>query len=744
MDVEERAHNESLLQIYTGHLRQLEIMAAKYGDLAVPSHVTLEIEEYRRKIANLEARLRSPVTSRSAEPRHNLPPRDYERFVGRQKELAEVRRLLSSRSRAFVVTIDGIGGIGKSALALETAYVLVDQYAELPAQERFEAIVWVSAKRTYLTAGGIRERRQVFRTLEDVFAAIARVLDYPAIPRARPEEQRTIVEQVLREQRTLLILDNLETVDDDGLMDFLHELPEPTKALVTTRYRIDVARPVRLTGMSHEDALALIRLEGTRKDAILPQEQNEELWRRTGGMPLAIVWSIGLMGLGSSVESVLSRLGSGQSDIARFCFGESVAQIRDHNAHRLLLALSLFADDASREALGAAAGFVKFDDDGRAVWTDEFGRDTGLEKLLQLSLVNKLGERFSLLPLTRSFVMSEAPADYEAKQQAKEGMRKYYNQLVRTSGGWTDDWRGHDLVENELPNLLATAQDALSDVCYEEISDSERRVAQKSYPHVRWLLKFIPQIARTCRIRGYWNECEQLCLMAIGLAKAIGEPKRVGWSCYDIGRISQYRGDLDRAWYWATEALVEWQRVGYVTGICQARRVLGIVALRRGDITNAATLITSAYEEYMKTESRSGLPHYLGSLAELAEQQGNLERARELYVQTVELLRQKNDTPYLASDLRNLGRVLFASGAKGEAQECLQEGLRLALDCGRKDVMAKTHFQLAVVYEHQRELPSAETNSRQALDLFRRLGMKREQTEAEALLARLAEGPQSS
>src|SRR6266508_4310873 len=151
MDEEASAHNESLLHIYTGHLRQLELMAAKYGDLAVPSHVTLEIAEYRRKIADLEARMRPVITQQKALPRHNLPPRDYESFVGRQKELSEVRRLLGPRSRAFVVTIDGIGGIGKSALVLESAYGFVDQYATLPEDERFEAIIWVSAKRTYLT-----------------------------------------------------------------------------------------------------------------------------------------------------------------------------------------------------------------------------------------------------------------------------------------------------------------------------------------------------------------------------------------------------------------------------------------------------------------------------------------------------------------------------------------------------------------------------------------------------------------
>jgi tetratricopeptide (TPR) repeat protein len=49
---------------------------------------------------------------------HNLPQPDYGTFVGREQEQAQIHRLLSPESRHFLVTIDGIGGIGKSALAL--------------------------------------------------------------------------------------------------------------------------------------------------------------------------------------------------------------------------------------------------------------------------------------------------------------------------------------------------------------------------------------------------------------------------------------------------------------------------------------------------------------------------------------------------------------------------------------------------------------------------------------------------
>ena len=98
-----------------------------------------------------------PALVASPRPYNNLPQPTYVRFVGRDAELAWLRERLSQTDRAWQIAINGIGGVGKTALALAVADEYRRRYHELPPEERFEAIIWVSAKEEVLTAQG-RER----------------------------------------------------------------------------------------------------------------------------------------------------------------------------------------------------------------------------------------------------------------------------------------------------------------------------------------------------------------------------------------------------------------------------------------------------------------------------------------------------------------------------------------------------------------------------------------------------------
>jgi tetratricopeptide (TPR) repeat protein len=141
--------------------------------------------------------------------------------------------------------------------------------------------------------------------------------------------------------------------------------------------------------------------------------------------------------------------------------------------------------------------------------------------------------------------------------------------------------------------------------------------------------------------------------------------------------------------------------------------------------------------EYLHLGGVGGLASYFGSMGELAEQVGKLEIAEQFYQQAIDLLREKNNVHNLAADLTNLGRVRLVQADIDAAFLYFSEGLKLAQACGRVDVLGRAYHGLAALESARGRPDAAEAHARQALDLFRRLAMKREQAEAEALLARL-------
>ena len=149
----------------------------------------------------------------------NLPAPTYNQFVMRARAYAEVVDGLQQRSA--VVLITSLGGMGKTSLAREVAAHCLAGDGSLPT---FEAVVWVSDK-----------DREGATNLSMVLDEIARTLDYPGFTSLPFDDKRYEVEQLLRRQRVLLVIDNFETITDGALLGWLLRLPEPSKALVTSR-----------------------------------------------------------------------------------------------------------------------------------------------------------------------------------------------------------------------------------------------------------------------------------------------------------------------------------------------------------------------------------------------------------------------------------------------------------------------------------------------------------------------------
>lgn len=235
-------------------------------------------------------------------PQHNLPIPDFDEtgFLGRRKELLTIkRRILGAYP---VVSILGDGGVGKTAIALKAAYDILGDPA-CP----FEAIVWVTAKATILTPHEIQRVSGAIENSLGLFAAATQELGPGADD---PVEE---LYAYLGTFKILLILDNLETVLDAALRNFLLDLPVGSKVLLTSRIAVGVENPVPLEPLTHDESKALLKALGKSRNVRfiekLDPASTDKYVDRMAGHPAYIKWFVSGIQAGVRPEDLINNNG---------------------------------------------------------------------------------------------------------------------------------------------------------------------------------------------------------------------------------------------------------------------------------------------------------------------------------------------------------------------------------------------------------------------------------------------------
>lgn len=643
---------------------------------------------------------------------HNLPQPDYEDFIGREAEIKKVMEQLHPDSRPWIITIDGIGGIGKSALALEIAHRYLNP-KKLAAAERFDGIVWISAKETMLTADGLRTRPQVLRNLSDIYAAIAVTLRQEKITRAGSEiEQDGLIRDVLTQQRVLIILDNLETVDDEKVNVFIRELPKPTKAIVTTRHRIDVSFPIRLTGMPWEDIKKIIEQECNKKNVKLTLEEAQQLFHRTAGVPLAVVWSIALMGIGYPIKTVLEKLGDAEDKFAEFCFKESLESIRPEPTYKILLSLALFATDASRDALGIIPELSTRD------------RDDGLVRLETLSLVDKQADRFKLLPLTKTYVLAELKKNADLGQVL---YRRWIAYLKSLCAGVDSEyyWRYRSYAFYKEGDTIL---DAIQWCREHGPAEDAIFLTYASYDYLE--------------VVGRWNEIVLVVDDVMGLAESIQDSNAMARLNSIKGWIFMQQGELDKAEQSFQVSLDKYRSVNSKEGETIILQHFSAVYRKRKEFDAAKKYSQQACEiaDQLKTGDLVALVNT--EAGKLARDMEDWDRAKELFAQIADYFEERveqtpRDEPLARSTWGHLAVVAQAQGNYQEAKDLCLKSLEFFEAWGTKGYMATLKLRLALAEASLGDKRNAKVHATEAAEWFDRLGMKPDYFEAEKLLNKL-------
>ncbi|WP_272682339.1 tetratricopeptide repeat protein [Providencia sp. PROV120] len=261
---------------------------------------------------------------------HNLPFPDFDEtgLIGRNEDVNKVKQLCYGPFP--VISIVGEGGVGKTALALKVAYEILEDE-----KNPFDAIVWVSSKTTQITVNEIKEIKDSITTSIGVISEISNQLTGMSPSQAGIEE----IIEYLSTFKIALFIDNLETILDDNIRNFVGNLPSGSKIIITSRIGLGAYEyPVKLQGINESYASQLLRTLAKIRNVDSLKSIDENIMRKYVNRmycnPSYIKWFVSCIQTGNSPESILQN----SNMFLEFCMS-NVYQHLSENARKLTSAM---------------------------------------------------------------------------------------------------------------------------------------------------------------------------------------------------------------------------------------------------------------------------------------------------------------------------------------------------------------------------------------------------------------------
>ncbi len=323
---------------------------------------------------------------------------DYNEFVDRAIPCKAILESIRN-PRIATTAIHGMGGIGKTALATWAINELYNLHEH-------EYIVSITAKDRELTESGISPLNPDLSNLQSLYDCILDVLDFRELKPLGMEEKTREVRQLMTDMRGLILIDNLETVTDPLIIEFLNSLPPNAKAITTSR-RVKVkvsCFPYDPGPLTEQELINFIKtlskVPGYHYIESISDKDKALIGNGCGGVPIIIKWV--LFRSETSSEAIhladeLKRYGRENEELLEFCFRRVFESMTD-SERTIMYAMAAMGDVQNGGALQAATGL------------SNIGIDDTLEELSSDSIIQRRFDSdhneyiYTLLPITKLYV----------------------------------------------------------------------------------------------------------------------------------------------------------------------------------------------------------------------------------------------------------------------------------------------------------------------------------------------------
>lgn len=623
----------------------------------------------------------------SAQPRM-LPPALGD-FTGQQVELAEIEAVLrtnrASDEPAAVVTISGLGGTGKTALAVQAAHRLRSAYAD---GQLFAALAGTRAQPVDPTI---------------VLGRFLRALGVPAtaVP-DDPEERAERYRSLLAERRILVVLD--DALDEAQLAPLI-PASGTCGVLVTGRVRLGGlggARRVELGEMSEADSLALLRNSTDDRLAAADHAELSALVRLCARLPLAlrIVGSLLASRPHWRPQDLVSKLADEQHRLdalryrdleVRASFGLSYEGLRPE-ARRLFRLLGLL--EAPDFPLWAGAAVLD---------TDLPAAQELLDELVDVHLLDVTGTpngqvRYGFHDLIRAYARERAE-DEESVTARHAAVTRALSALLTLTYIADRDNMGQNIFQQDAPRWRPEQVQASlpQSVAPMSVLESERialvagvrQAADLGSDELCWELAVGAQLL--FEERRYFDDWQECYDTAIAQARAAGNLRGQGRLLISMAGLHYTRRRYGQAEESNTEAMRLFERLGDQRGYLEALSNAPYFLVSNGSLTEAIAAGREAYERLNVSGQAAAALHAYSQVGLAHLQAGRPEIAVEVLTEIIAVARDQGVRTLIARGTYWLGQALLALGRHAEAAAAFGELAANADDIGPSGVFYMAH-----------------------------------------------------
>lgn len=638
-----------------------------------------------------------------AAARHNLP-QAVTSFIGRDREIAEVRKWLAATR---LLTLSGAGGCGKTRLALQVAGTVPEPHPDG---------IW------FVELAPLGDPSLVPQ-------ALAKALGIAEQP--GKDLVKTLAES-LASRRLLLVLDNAEHLLEAcaRLADDLLRRCAGLSLLVTSRERLGIdgelvyrvpslsvpqARPDASCEevLDCEAARLLIDRARLQQPGFEVRDKDAaalaSICRRLDGIALAIELAAPWVRV-MPMEELARRL---DDRFGVLTGGSRVALPR----HRTLRSLIDWSHDLLGEPekavlrrMSVFAGGCTLEAAERVCGGEDVERAQVLDLLASLhdkSLVTAetQGEetRFGLLETMRHYAQDRLRESGEEEAVRDRHLQFFLAQAGRlTDPAQTDSQLQAKLLQldREHDNIRA----ALA-WCEAAPSRSVQGLALAGQLHWFW------------RMRGHYGEAQGWIGRLLAIAPRHPQEDAHASAFHAAGALAYLQGDYATAETRHAEALAIWKRLRHQRGVVRSLISLGDIAHSRGGLADARELYADALAIARETGDRRNISMALHCLATVAYDDADYATAEALLEECVAVSREIGAWR-AAIALSQLGEVRQAQGDLDAARAALLQASKAQRDWGDRPGLAKTLVRLATVAHDAGDVATAKSHLREAMEVM--------------------------